>query len=42
MALRRLAALQAVEEFGDWEIADAMSWNAEYIFILLILNKEKK
>ena len=27
--LRRLCALQAVEQYGDWEIADAMSWDAD-------------
>lgn len=32
--LRRLAALQAVEEFGDWEIADAMAWNSESMSIM--------
>jgi len=27
--LRRLCALRAVEDYGDWDIADVMSWDSE-------------
>ena len=34
IVLRRLAALQAVEQFGDWEIAEAMAWDGESASVL--------